>query len=192
GTGIYATNGAVLSIFKKSAAARPDPDLLLFGLVTNFRGYYPGYSEEVSRAHRYFTWTILKGYTVNTGGRVAIRSADPRDVPDINFHYFDEGTDVTGEDLDAVVRAIEAVGGMTAGYADIAEQEEVPGERIRTSAQLRQFVKDEAWGHHASCTCKIGRRDDPLAVLDAEFRVYGTTGLRVVDASVFPRIPGLF
>src|SRR5262249_29154002 len=96
------------------------------------------------------------------------------------------------QDLEAVVRAIEAVRGMIAGYADIAEQEEVPGAQIKTPAQLRQFVKDEAWGHHASCTCKIGRRDDPLAVGDADFRVYGTTGLRVVDASVFPRIPGLF
>jgi choline dehydrogenase len=45
-----------------------------------------------------------------------------------------------------------------------------------------------AWGHHASCTCAIG------TVLDSEFRVRGAPGdnLRVVDASVFPRIPGYF
>jgi choline dehydrogenase-like flavoprotein len=57
---------------------------------------------------------------------------------------------------------------------------------------LAQFVKDNAWGHHASCTCKIGRKDDPMAVLDGDFRVYGARGLRVVDASVFPKIPGFF
>jgi choline dehydrogenase len=38
----------------------------------------------------------------------------------------------------------------------------------------------------------MGPRSDPMAVVDGEFRVHGTKGLRVVDASVFPRIPGLF
>ena len=59
-------------------------------------------------------------------------------------------------------------------------------------AALRRFIRDEAWGHHASCTAPIGAADDPLAVLDAEFRVRGVDGLRVVDASVFPRIPGTY
>jgi choline dehydrogenase-like flavoprotein len=56
---------------------------------------------------------------------------------------------------------------------------------------LRQFVREHAWGHHASCTCKIGRCADG-GVLSSDFRVHGTSGLRVVDASVFPRIPGFF
>lgn len=53
-------------------------------------------------------------------------------------------------------------------------------------------MKNEAWGHHASCTCPIGADGDPKAVLDSKFRVRGTSGLRVVDASVFPKIPGFF
>jgi choline dehydrogenase len=53
-------------------------------------------------------------------------------------------------------------------------------------------VTREAWGHHASCSCPIGADGDPLAVLDSRFRVRGVNGLRVVDASVFPRIPGIF
>ena len=57
---------------------------------------------------------------------------------------------------------------------------------------IDRFVQDRAWGHHASCTCKIGGDDDKDAVLDASFRVRGVKGLRVVDASVFPRIPGFF
>jgi choline dehydrogenase-like flavoprotein len=56
---------------------------------------------------------------------------------------------------------------------------------------LRRFVRERAWGHHASCTCAIGRRDDG-GVLSSDFRVHGVGGLRVVDASVFPRIPGFF
>jgi choline dehydrogenase len=55
-----------------------------------------------------------------------------------------------------------------------------------------QVVRDNVWGVQASCTCPIGHQDDPMAVLDANFRVRGTTGLRVVDASIFPRIPGFF
>ena len=57
---------------------------------------------------------------------------------------------------------------------------------------MKQFVRDEAWGHHASCTCKMGPADDELAVVDSAFRVHGVRHLRVVDASVFPRIPGFF
>ena len=57
---------------------------------------------------------------------------------------------------------------------------------------IDKFVQDRSWGHHASCTCKIGGDNDPDAVLDSKFRVRGVKGLRVVDASVFPRIPGFF
>ena len=52
-------------------------------------------------------------------------------------------------------------------------------------------MRDTAWGHHASCSCAIGRREAG-GVLDGDFRVHGTQGLRVADASVFPRIPGFF
>ena len=58
-------------------------------------------------------------------------------------------------------------------------------------AGIDAFVQDRAWGHHASCTCAIGPREEN-GVLDKDFRVHGTRGLRVVDASVFPRIPGFF
>lgn len=70
--------------------------------------------------------------------------------------------------------------------------EEWPGPSVQTNDQVKEFVRNEAWGHHASCTCPIGADDDPMAVLDSRFRVRGTSGLRVVDASVFPYIPGFF
>ena len=52
-------------------------------------------------------------------------------------------------------------------------------------------MRDTAWGHHASCSCAIGPVSEG-GVLDGDFRVHGVRGLRVVDASVFPRIPGFF
>ncbi len=192
GKGVYTTNGVVLSIIKRSLPALTVPDLWIFGLVTNFRGYYPGYSQAVEKAHDYFTWAILKAHTKNSAGRVAIRSRDPRLMPDVDFHYFKEGNDKQGEDLAAVVRGIEFVRAVARNYSDCIESEEVPGKQYDTPEKLRQWVQDEAWGHHASCTCQIGPRSDPRSVVDSNFRVYGTQGLRVVDASVFPRIPGMF
>jgi len=63
---------------------------------------------------------------------------------------------------------------------------------VRTPEQIRRFIEDNAWGHHACGTCRIGPAGDRGAVVDGRFRVYGTRGLRVVDASVFPKIPGFF
>ncbi len=70
-------------------------------------------------------------------------------------------------------------------------EEEHPGDHIQSDGDLRDFVSRHAWGHHASCTCPIGPREQG-GVLSSDFRVHGTEGLRVVDASVFPRIPGFF
>ena len=44
---------------------------------------------------------------------MALRSADPRDTPLVNFRYFDEGSDVAGEDLDSVVHAVKFVREVT-------------------------------------------------------------------------------
>src|SRR5213078_2290739 len=54
------------------------------------------------------------------------------------------------------------------------------------------WIRRVAWGHHACGTCRMGPADDRLAVLDSRFKVRGVDGLRVVDASIFPRIPGYF
>jgi choline dehydrogenase-like flavoprotein len=191
--GVYTTNGGVLGVISRSAPSRPLPDLFCLALLGRFEGYFPGYSTELVNNLNYLTWTILKAHTENRAGEVTLRSADPRDTPGIHFKYFEEGSDAKGEDLESVVDAIKFVRRLTArlkrdGY--IAE-EEAPGEHRQSDDQLRDFVRDHAWGHHACGTCAIG----PLAdhgVLDADFRVHGTSGLRVVDASVFPRIPGFF
>jgi len=191
--GVYTTNGAVLAVITKSAPERALPDLLSFALLSRFTGYFPGYSAELASKHNYLTWAILKAHTRNQGGVVQLRSADPRDPPVIRFHYFEEGTDTEEADLASVVAGIRLARGLTKALkADghIAE-EELPGEAVQSDDALRQFVRDNAWGHHASCTCPIGEPAEG-GVLSSDFRVHGTRALRIVDASVFPRIPGFF
>jgi choline dehydrogenase-like flavoprotein len=191
--GVYTTNGAVLAVIKKSLAERPLPDLFIFALLGLFRGYFPGYSKLLAEKHNYLTWAILKAHTENRGGTVRLRSADPLDPPLINFHYFGEGTDKAGEDLKSVVEGIKFVRELTKDLvgSGLIEEEELPGKDIQSDAELADFVETHAWGHHASCTCAIGDREAG-GVLSSDFKVHGTTGLRVVDASVFPRIPGFF
>jgi choline dehydrogenase len=73
----------------------------------------------------------------------------------------------------------------------VISEEELPGSQVQSDAELGDYVRNNAWGHHASCTCPIGAKEKG-GVLTSDFQVHGTRGLRVVDASVFPRIPGFF
>ena len=187
----YGTNGVVIGIVRRSRPEQVAPDLYIFGFPGAFRGYYPGWSADAVRKD-HFTWAILKAHTNNTAGTVRLRSADPRDTPDIAFHYFEEGNDKAGEDLDSVVAGVEFARSLNKHLRRMTAEEVVPGPAIKTSGEIADFVRREAWGHHASCTNKIGPASDPMAVVDSAFRVHGTQRLRVVDASIFPRIPGFF
>jgi len=192
--GPYASNGGTISLVKRSKPELADPDLYIFGLPASFHGYYPGYSREITDLKDRFSWVVLKAHTVNRAGRVTLRSADPQQTPEINFNYFDEGNDTLGEDLQAVVEGVKISREiMASSIAQPHVKKEVfPGEGFKTDQEIGEFVKNEAWGHHASCSNKMGSLDDPLAVVDSKFRVFGTENLRVVDASIFPYIPGFF
>jgi choline dehydrogenase len=188
GEGVYITNGIVSAVFLHSFPNRPLPDLFCFALIGPFRGYYPNYSKEFADRRNYLTWSILKAHTVNNAGTVRLRSTDPLDPPLINFHYFGEGSDKAEDDLKSVVEGIKYVRKLTERLrADhLIEEEELPGADCQSDEQIADYVRNEAWGHHASGTCAIG------SVVSSEFEVIGTRGLRVVDASVFPKIPGFF
>jgi choline dehydrogenase len=179
-------------IVKRSSPDRDVPNLCLFGIGANFRGYYhPEHQPATGKDE--FTWFTLVGHTRNAGGTVALKSTSPRDTLEINFNLFEDGTDTAGEDLEALVDGVKMCRKLAAGGWDgPAEGELSPGPDCKTDADLTTFCKNEAWGHHASCTNRIGPDGDRLAVVDSNFRVHGAKGLRVVDASVFPRIPGLF
>jgi choline dehydrogenase len=193
GTGIYATNGSIIGIIKRSNTGLPDPDLYIFGLPGFFKGYLPGYSQLTERHHNVFTWAVLKARTNNTG-YVRLASANPWEQPEINFQYFGDSQRDPDPDLEAVLSGVHFAREMNRELAKMGtiSDEQVPGPAYQSDAELREFIRNEAWGHHASCTAKIGAANDPMAVLDSRFRVMGTEGLRVVDASVFPKIPGYF
>jgi choline dehydrogenase len=190
---IYATNGAALALTKSTAPDQLPSDLFCMALLARFHGYWPGYSKEIATLHNYLSWAILKAHTSNRSGEIKLASADPRDPPSINFRYFDESQQPANADLAAVIEGIRTVRHLTEPLkrSGLMAQEELPGEHIQSDQALAQFIRDNAWGHHASCSCAIGPADQD-GVVDAEFRVHGTKGLRIVDASVFPRIPGFF
>jgi choline dehydrogenase-like flavoprotein len=71
----------------------------------------------------------------------------------------------------------------------LIDKEELPGGQLQSDEQLRENVRYNACGHYASCSCAIGPREVQCSTAS---RVHGMEGLRVVDASLFPRIPRLF
>lgn len=189
--GPYASNGVLATRVEKSTVSDL-PDLMIPGLPASYTGIFPGYSATLSKDR--WTWLVIKAHTTNTGGKVTLRSANPRDMPEINFHYFDEGNGDWQSDLQAVVEGVK----YARGYLNDPQAKQhidyevTPGQRVQSDSDLQEYIKNEAWGHHASCSAKIGAANDRMAVLDGRFRVRGVKNLRVVDASVFPYIPGFF
>jgi choline dehydrogenase-like flavoprotein len=196
-SGMYISNGTAIAVSRRSQPSAPDPDLFCMALLAKFEGYFPGYSRLVAAHHDYLTWAVLKAHTHNRAGTVELRSSDPRDTPIINFNYFpDAGAadgDGTTADLDAVIAGIRFARRMIEPLRQrgLIAEEEQPGSHLQSDSDLAAYIRDNAWGHHASCTCPIGRRDAG-GVIDSGFRVHGVNRLRIADASVFPRIPGFF
>ena len=197
GTGLYASNGGVLGILKRSRPELAQPDLFIFGVPLEFRGYAVGYSQ--ARAHNLFTWIILKSHTHNDEGIVRLRSGDPRDTPLINFHSFRTRTSPQDSESDADVLAlaegVRFARGIIKRAGKVVKGETHPGPQVApfdNTAKINEWIRRDAWGHHACGTCRMGADADPNAVLDSRFRVRGVSGLRVVDASIFPKIPGYF
>lgn len=178
-------------LHKTSVAESSRPDTMLFGGSFAFTGYFPGFSAAALsgalNGENAWTWDVLKIGSRNTAGTVKLRSKDPRDRPDINFHFFKEGG---SDDLKAMYEGVELARKINDGIEGFSEN--IPGPDATTEEQVTERIKGEAFGHHATSTVAIGADDDSMACLDSKFRVRGVDGLRVVDASVFPRVPGSF
>ncbi len=187
---IYTSNGLICGNIHKSTTARTnDPDLFVFAAPGAFKGYHTGWSRSALKTD-HFTWAVLKAHTQNSG-YVKLKSSNPLHRPEINFNFFAQGKN--DPDLQAVVEGVQLArkANSLAPLRGMIAEEVLPGYGIEGDA-LKDFVMNESWGHHASCTARMGTATDPMSVVDYQFRVHNVKGLRIVDASVFPNIPGMF
>ncbi|MHC8508356.1 MAG: choline dehydrogenase [Rhodospirillales bacterium] len=119
-------------------------------------------------------------------GTVRLRDARPESPPRILVNYLGDARDLT-----AMRRGARLVRELTAqpAFAELAGGEIFPGAAAESDDALDDAIRDATdtqW--HLSCTCRMGAPDDPAAVTDAEGRVIGVQGLRVIDASVMPQV----
>lgn len=120
-------------------------------------------------------------------GRITLRSADPFAPPVITHHQL-----AHDDDIDQIVEGI-GIARDILGQPPIArliKSELRPGAALITAEQLRGYVRMASIPlYHPVGTAKIGRRDDPMAVVDHDLKVIGVEGLWVADASVMPSLP---
>ena len=153
--GAYTTNGTVLSLFKRSAPDRSLPDLFCLAVLGRFEGYFPGYSEVFATNRNYLTWAVLKAHTNNRAGELTLRSANPLDMPEINFRYFGDGTedDEAREDLESLVAGVRFVQQMARFNRLVTRVCALQGDGALDlggdvgDAQLGDVIRREAWGH---------------------------------------------
>ncbi len=119
-------------------------------------------------------------------GHVRLASPDPADKPLIRFNYMSHPDDWT--EMRACVRLTREIFAQPA-FAPFAGRELQPGEAVRTDEAIDDFIRAKVESAYHPCgACKMGREDDPTAVVDCETRVIGVQGLRVVDSSIMPSV----
>jgi choline dehydrogenase len=134
------------------------------------------------------------GYQAHVGpmrspsrGRVALRSADPREKPSILFNYMSREEDWA--DFRHCIRVTREIFSQPA-FDPYRGKEIQPGDTVQSDDELNAFIKEHVESaYHPSCSCPMGAPTDPMAVVDPQCRVIGVDGLRLADSSVFPRIP---
>ena len=178
--GLGATNHFETGGFIRSRAGVPYPDIQFHFLPLAVT--YDGSS--LAREH---------GFQAHAGpmrsrsrGWVRLASRNPLDYPKIFFNYMSHADDWT--EMRACVRLTREIFAQPA-FDRYRGREIQPGTDIQTNEQIDAFIRAKVeTAFHPSCTCKMGSPDDPMAVVDAETRVIGIDGLRVVDSSIMPSI----
>ncbi|UWQ08613.1 choline dehydrogenase [Aliiroseovarius crassostreae] len=119
-------------------------------------------------------------------GEITLKSADPKEAPRIFFNYM--STDQDWEDFRTCLRLTREIFSQAA-FEPFVKHEIQPGVNYQSDDELDDFIREHAESAYHPCgTCRMGRADDPTAVVDPEMRVIGVDGLRLADSSVFPRI----
>ncbi|MEP1586554.1 MAG: choline dehydrogenase [Tateyamaria sp.] len=180
GTGLGASNQFESCAFIRSQAGVAYPDIQYHFLPIAVR--YDG--KAAAEGH---------GFQAHVGpmrspsrGSVTLRSNDPADAPVIRFNYM--STDQDWEDFRRCIRLTREVFAQDA-FAPYVKHEIQPGVAAQSDDELDAVIREHVESAYHPCgTCKMGRADDPSAVVDPKGRVIGVEGLRVVDSSIFPRI----
>jgi choline dehydrogenase len=176
--GPLASNVAEAGLFHRTRSNRRVPDLqLLFGPA-----YYRNHGFDTHPEHCFgFGPTLI---TPESRGEIVLRSNDPLAAPAIRANYF-----CASHDLRVIVEGVKlsrAIAHSNA-FALYRGDELHPGPRAHSDADLEEFIRAEAQTlYHPAGTCKMG--NDAMAVVDAQLRVRGIASLRVVDASIMPRV----
>lgn len=119
-------------------------------------------------------------------GSVTLASANPDDAPKIFFNYM--STEQDWEEFRTCIRLTREIFAAEA-FKPFVRHEIQPGPDVQTDDEVDGFIREHAESAYHPCgTCKMGRADDPMAVVDPEMRVIGIEGLRCADSSIFPRI----
>jgi choline dehydrogenase-like flavoprotein len=136
------------------------------------------------------------GYTLHacalrpdSRGRIELASADPAAKARIHAGYL---SDPDGRDLATMIEAVRMSRRIFAAdaFAPYRGEEIFPGADAQDDAAIAAFIRRKAETiYHPVGTCRMG--SDDAAVVDPELRVRGVTALRVVDASVMPRLVGV-
>jgi choline dehydrogenase len=178
--GLGASNQFESAAFVRSAAGVDYPDIQYHFLPIAVR--YDG--KAAAEGH---------GFQAHVGpmrspsrGSVTLRSADPKDKPKILFNYMSHEKDWA--DFRTAIRLTREIFAQDA-FKPYAGKEIQPGKDCQTDDELDGFTREHVESAYHPCgTCKMGDRNDPMAVVDHECRVIGVEGLRVADSSIFPRI----
>ena len=119
-------------------------------------------------------------------GSVKVSSRDPLSLP-----LIDPALGSVQQDIDTLVRGLKLARRILGNrsFAQYNAHERLPGSAVNSDAELEQYVRNTlATVHHPGSTCRMG--NDALAVVDNELKVHGLRGLRVVDASIYPKLVG--
>ncbi|RWE57206.1 choline dehydrogenase [Mesorhizobium sp.] len=179
-SGLGATNHFEAAAFVRSRAGVDYPDIQYHFIPAAVR--YDG--RAAAKAH---------GFQAHVGpmrsksrGSVTLCSPDPGSKPVIRFNYMSHPDDWT--EFRHCIRLTREIFGQSA-FDPYRGKEISPGSHVQSDEDLDAFIRDHAESAYHPCgTCKMGRKDDPMSVVDPECRVIGVEGLRVADSSIFPRV----
>ncbi|MFD1684131.1 GMC family oxidoreductase [Halobellus litoreus] len=181
GSGRLSSNGGEAGGFLRSDPSLDRPDVQFhFG-----PGYFMRHGfENPDEGHGFYV--AATQVRPESRGRIELRSDDPFDEPAIDPRYLTEREDVDTM-VEGVRRAREVA--QAEPFDEYRGEEVWPGEDVESDEAIAEQVREHAQTiYHPVGTCKMG--DGESAVVDDRLRVHGVSGLRVVDASVMPRIVG--